>query len=275
MTIRDQAYQRKPLDVFIIDAHTHITPYYKSGWHQPPEQTTLKAFIDTYDRLGIDCCVTAPHALVDAMTTEANQAAADAAKEYPGRIYGYISVAPFGGLSVLKQNLSRFGANPAFVGLKFLGGYNGDYTDPVYRYATNFANEAGCPLLCHTWADTPSLAVMREMAETHPNLHLICAHLGGGSKSLTLKAVQIVRQVPNFHLETCGSLWNEIAYEELVDMIGADRIIFGTDAINLGTNFDFGRVAFSPLPDADKEKIFATNYLNLLKKSQMGKITRP
>ena len=97
MTIRDQAYQRKPLDVFIIDAHTHITPYYKSGWHQPPERTTLKAFIDTYDRLGIDC-VTAPHALVDAMTTEANQAAADGIS---GRIYGYISVAPFGGLSVL------------------------------------------------------------------------------------------------------------------------------------------------------------------------------
>ena len=234
MSIRDQAFQGKPLSPFIIDAHTHLAPYYKMGWHQKPDFTTVESVIRVYDEMGVNCCVTAPHMIIDSMTTWANETAAAAAKDFPGRIYGYISVAPFEGMEVLRENLKRFGGNPAFVGLKFLGGYNGDYTEPVYRYATDFANETGCPILCHTWGNTPTLEVLRDMAETHPRLNILCAHQGGGSRELT----------------------------------------FRTDVINLDARFDFGRVAFSPLSDEAKEKIFAGNYLRLLEKSQMGSISR-
>lgn len=274
MSIRDQAFQGKPLSPFIIDAHTHLAPYYKMGWHQKPDFTTVESVIRVYDEMGVNCCVTAPHMIIDSMTTWANETAAAAAKDFPGRIYGYISVAPFEGMEVLKENLKRFGGNPAFVGLKFLGGYNGDYTEPVYRYATDFANETGCPILCHTWGNTPTLEVLRDMAETHPRLNILCAHQGGGSRELTFRAAPIVREVPNFHLEICGSLWNELGIEDIVEMIGEDRVIFGTDVINLDARFDFGRVAFSPLSDEAKEKIFAGNYLRLLEKSQMGSISR-
>ena len=274
MTIREQAFQGKALSPFIIDAHTHLSPYYKLGWHQHPGRVNLRALMENYDRLGIDCCVTAPHQLCDSMSTWACEVAADAAKEYPGRIYGYISVAPFEGMDVLKENLTRFGRDPAFVGLKFLGGYNGTYSDPVYQYAADFADEMRCPLLCHTWENNPPLAEMQEMAEKRPGLKLIMAHLGGGSREMTVQAAALIRQIPNLYMDICGSLYNELGIEEVVELTGGDRVIFGTDAFNLGTNYDLGRLAFSPLEDCIKEKIFSGNFLKLLETSQMGRIRK-
>lgn len=274
MTIRDQAYGGRPLAPFIIDAHTHLSYYYRSGWHQKPGYGDLKQIMHIYDTLGVDCIVTAPHELIDGVTVRANEVASQAAAEFPGRVYGYISVAPLDGMDVLKRSLARYGADPAFVGLKFLGNYNGDYTDPVYMYALDFADEAGCPVLCHTWSNRPSLELMRDMAASHRNANIVCAHLGGGSEPYTLKAARIVNELDNFHLEICGSLWSTYGIEDVVDMVGADRVIFGSDAVNLDARFDFGRVAFAPLDDDVKTRIFSGNFLRLLIKSQMGKIVR-
>ena len=60
--------------------------------------------------------------------------------------------------------------------------------------------------------------------------------------------------------------------EAIVDLIGEDKIIFGTDAINLDPKYELGKVAFSTLSDTVKEKIFARNYLKILENSQLGKI---
>lgn len=272
MSIRDLAFEGKPIPSFIIDAHTHIGPYFKSGWHQNPDYTSLDSMIRVYDRLGINCFVTAPHLITDSMTVQANEAALEAAKRYPGRAYCYISVAPFEGMDVLKKNLDRFGKEPAFVGLKFLGGYNGTYTEDVYRYAADFAQETACPILCHTWGSSSFLNTMREMAETHPEASIIAAHQGGGSADMTEFAASFMPDVPNFYLELCGSLYNPLCLDDIVGMVGEDRVIFGTDAINLDPKFDFGRVAFSPLEDSIKEKIFSGNYLRLIEKSRMGRI---
>ena len=56
------------------------------------------------------------------------------------------------------------------------------------------------------------------------------------------------------------------------DMAGEDKVIFGTDAINLDPKYELGKVAFSPLSDAVKKKIFAENYLKVLQYSRMGTI---
>ena len=73
-------------------------------------------------------------------------------------------------------------------------------------------------------------------------------------------------------MEICGSLDNALPVEAIVDMVGEDKVIFGTDAINLDPKYELGKVAFAPLSDAIKKKIFAENYLKVLQYSQMGKI---
>ena len=44
------------------------------------------------------------------------------------------------------------------------------------------------------------------------------------------------------------------------------------ERINLDAKYELGRVAFSPMNDTMKRKIFAENYLRMLETSQMGKI---
>lgn len=272
MTIKQRALAGLPLDIPIIDAHTHTGPKYRRGWHQNPDYASVEGQLALYDTVGIDCCVTAPHPLCDAMSVLTNETAAREAEMFPGRIYGYIYIAPSDGMELCRENLNKYSKNPAFVGIKFLSGYQGGCDDPVYRYAADFANEVGCPLLMHTWADDPSVASMAKLAETHPELTLLMAHQGGGKEADTLRAAPFVRQIPNLYMELCGSLYNCLSFSDIADLVGTDKMIFGTDAIDLDPRFDFGRLAFSDLPDEAKERIFAGNFLHILEKSQLGKI---
>lgn len=272
MTLREKAFGAMPLDIPIIDAHTHLGCHYGRGWHQNPKYTSTDALMKLYDSMGIHCCVTAPHPLIDSMSSLANEICAEEAHRYPGRVYGYIFVAPFEGMDSCRRDLKKYAQDPAFVGLKFLGGYNGNYTDPVYEYAADFANEVGCPLLCHTWNNKPSIQSMVEMAEKRPNLSLLLAHQGGGTQAMTEAAAPFVRDIPNLYMELCGSLGNTLSFEDIRLLVGEDNMIFGTDAVNLDPRFDFGRLAFSTMPDSAKKKIFAENFLKLLEKSQLGKI---
>lgn len=273
MTIREMAYLGLPLDIPIIDAHTHIGPQYNKGWHQKPEHITVEGQLEVYDRLGIDCCVTAPHHMCSHMIEITNLVAADAAKRFPGRVYGYIYIAPYDGMEGCKRDIARYGQDPSFLGLKFLPGYNGGLDQAVYQYAADFANEMRCPILCHTWENNPPLKDVLDLAEKRPDLSLLVAHQGGGQAEMTRRCAERMRDLPNVWMELCGSLHNKLGVEDMVELVGEDRLIFGTDMTDLDPRFDFGRVAFSTLPDGVKRKIFAANYLSVLERSQMGKIS--
>jgi predicted TIM-barrel fold metal-dependent hydrolase len=275
MTIRDEAFLGKPVSAFVVDAHTHIGPYYLYGWYQSPRETTPDAIIRSMDRLGIDCIVTAPHPLILGMMAVANETAAKASRDFPGRIYGYISICPGEGLEAVKAQLQQYGADPNFLGLKFLPGYHGSLTQKEYNYAVDYANEKACVILTHTWSNTPPLSEVEEIAEKHPRLKLLCAHQGGGSADCSVQLAKIMKRQPNLYMEVCGSLINTMAMEDLVGLTGEDRIIYGSDLINLDPRYDFGRVVFSPLDDHIKMKFLSQNYLSLLQNSQMGRIVQP
>ncbi len=272
MTIRDEAFAGLPVSPFVIDAHTHIAPYYMSGWYQTPKETTNQAIVASLDRLGINCIVTAPHLLITGMMAAANTVAAAAAAEYPGRIYGYIVICPGEGMDAVKAELKKYGNHPSFVGLKFLPGYHGILNQPEYQYAADFAAERSSVILTHTWGNSPDLSEVEDLAAKRPSLRLLCAHQGGGAAPLSYKLAGIMKRVPNITMEICGSLLNPLGIEDLVDLVGEDRIVYGSDLINLDVRYDFGRVVFSPLTDTIKKKILSGNYLNLLRDSQMGKI---
>ncbi|MGI5878449.1 MAG: amidohydrolase family protein [Christensenellales bacterium] len=272
MTIRDEAFQGKPVSAFVVDAHTHIGPYYMSGWYQSPQETTTGAIVRSMDRLGIDCIVTAPHPLVMGMMAVANETTAAAISDFPGRIYGYICVCPGEGMEAVREQIGLYADHPGFLGLKFLPGYHGSLTQPEYRYAAGFANDRRCVVLTHTWGNSPPLNEVEELAQMHPSMKLLCAHQGGGSADLSRSLSQIMASYPNLYMEICGSLSNPLAIEDLVAIAGEDRVIYGSDLINLDPRYDFGRVVFSPLPDGVKRKILSGNFLSLLRDSGMGGI---
>ena len=41
-----------------------------------------------------------------------------------------------------------------------------------------------------------------------------------------------MKDLPNVWMELCGSLNNSLGVEEIAELVGADRMVFGTDAID-------------------------------------------
>ena len=272
MTIREEAFAGLPLSCPVVDAHTHIGPYHMSGWHQKYDRVDTGLVLEDLTRLGIDCIVTAPHPMVQERMEEANRMAAEMAIQYPGKVYGYISIVPSCGMDAVKKELETYREKPAFLGLKFLTGYHGDLLQPEYEYAMDFADEMGCPVLCHEYGNIPNRAEFVEALKTRHAMKLLIAHQGGGFAADTRACAPIIRDHENAYMEICGSLDNSLPVEAIADMVGEDKVIFGTDAINLDSKYELGKVAFSTLDDHIKEKIFAGNYLHILKHSQMGNI---
>jgi len=268
--IREEAFAGKPVSVPVIDSHSHICAYYNSGWYQ--SFTSNKEVISLMEHLGIDCIITAPHILVAGRMEDANKAADRAAKEFPGRIYGYISICPHEGINAIKDAINNYSKNSSFIGMKFLPGYHGPLACIEYDYALDFANEVGCPVLIHTWSGSPGLNEFERVVKTRSNLKLMVAHQGGGNGKCTDDLAALMKQYPNLYMEICGSLFNQYSIEDMVGMAGEDRVIYGSDMINLDPRYDFGRVVLSTLSYEVKKKILAENFLSLLQNSQMGKV---
>jgi len=246
--------------------------YRYSGYYQTPEELPLPAVIKFMDRLGVDCIVNASHYMINGGMEEANAEADEYTAAFPGRAYGYVSVCPSRGLAAVRGELDKYKSHPGFLGLKLLGGYHGPYTQPEYMYAFDFANEMGCPVLVHTWSNNPPLTQIAGIAENRPNMNVMCAHQGGGSEECSRELAKIMKDAPNLYMEICGVLWNTLSMEELVELAGEDRVIYGSDMVDLDPRYDFGLVVLSTLDDAVKKKILAENYLRLLDKSSMGRI---
>jgi len=270
MKIIDEAFAGMPVSVPVIDAHSHILGYYRYGWYQA--FTGNSDVIALMDHLGIDCIVTAPHTLILDNMEQANKVAVEATQEYHGRIYGYISINPVEGLEAVKFNLKHFSNNKNFIGLKFLPGYHGPLACAEYDYAMDFAEEMACPVLCHIWGNNPPLKDIERAVKARPELKLMIAHQGGGTAECTDEYAKLMGTYPNLYMEICGSLYNSYSIEELVAFAGEDRVIFGSDQINLDPRYDFGRVVFSTLDDRVKKKILAENFINICRDSRMGHV---
>lgn len=272
MTIREEAFQGLPISCPIIDAHNHTGITNSNGWHQNLNSVETGAFMKDLDRLGIDCIISSTHMIGPGYMQEANLQTVAEAAQFPGRVYGYIAVVPWCGMDAVREELKKYARHPAFVGLKLLAGYHGEILQPEYEYALDFADEVGCPVLCHIWNNIPDRSGIPAALRNRHNMKFMVAHQGGGREKDTYACVPIIRDHENAYMELCGSLFNRIPVEGLAELVGVDKLIFGTDAIDLDAKFELGKVAFSPLDDAAKKKIFAENFLRISKDSQMSHI---
>jgi predicted TIM-barrel fold metal-dependent hydrolase len=99
---------------------------------------------------------------------------------------------------------------------------------------------------------------MPAFADRHPGMKLIIAHLG------SVEHVDAVANAKhgNIFVDTSGSAScrNNIV-EYAVERVGSEKILFGTDTYAF--SFQFGRIALSRLPLADKENTLWKNALGL------------
>ncbi len=120
------------------------------------------------------------------------------------------------------------------VGLKLhptVDGYPADDRE-LDRYL-EIASEARCPVACHSAPGDADPDHIRRLAERFSNVPIILYHTYLGPSEGRGRATQHVREQPNLYLETSWCQWRTVL--RLIDEVGADRVLFGSDASIDGT----------------------------------------
>jgi hypothetical protein len=161
--------------------------------------------------------------------------------------------------------LERCVANGPMVGVKLWVAHrcSAKDLDPIIRRAA----ELKAVVFQHTWmkvngndpGESTPLDIV-ELAMRHPDVPLICGHTGGDWE----RGVRAIRARKNLYADLAGSDpcagYTEMAVREL----GAERVIYGTDAGGRSFASQLGKVLGADIPAPAKELILSGNLQRLM-----------
>ena len=153
-----------------------------------------------------------------------------------------------------------------FAGLKFWISQHA--TDPRTYEAVEAALELGWPVLYHSYyrthGDAPSSEAepmeIAELANRYPEGCFIMAHMGAQFEH----GLQAVADCENVIVDYAGTINEKGAYELGLELVGEDRIVFGTDLPGACYYTNAGRVLEMNASDGVKQKIFSENITRVL-----------
>ena len=135
--------------------------------------------------------------------------------------------------------------------------------DPIVRRAV----ELKVPLLQHAYdrvaGNMPgesSCADVAELAARHPDASFICAHTGNDWE----RGIRTIRAQRNVWAEVCGSDPTAGFVEMAVRELGAERVIYGSDAGGRSFASQLAKVYSAQLPESAQRRILGGNLRRLL-----------
>lgn len=248
----------------IIDCHVHLIP--RAGETQAE---ALAQMLRCMDRLGIaQACLSLGDRLIVQPTAdelrESNAWVASAVALAPDRIIGFVYCSP-NHPEVSLQQLEQYAVDGPFRGIKLWVCQLCDHAgnDAICARAA----ELGLPVLQHTWVkatgNMPTESEPKQLvtlARRHPLTKFIMAHAGGDWE----RGLRTVRYQPNIYPDTCGND-PEAGFTELaVKLVGAERIVFGSDATGRSFASQLAKVTGADLGEDEKRLILGENLLGLM-----------
>lgn len=197
-------------------------------------------------------------------TVTGNRLALEAAAEQNGRLGVWLVANPWRGsdAALIRDQLEL----PHVWGLKLhpdvheypIGG-------PGYDQYLSLARQAGVPVLCHgqtrsPWSDPADIAAVSARFEGLP---LLMAHAGVWRDGFE-RAALLAAEVPDLHVEICGSRLTSTWVERFVTMVGAEKVVFGTDACFHDPRIGLGKVLSARLEERDRRLVLGGNARRLL-----------
>lgn len=257
---------RAAVNAKVIDCHAHFATR-----STPDARDNDRLLVEAADKLGIDllCCslLTARRPANADQFRECNREAAEAVKRFPGRVLAYAYVNP-GYTKEAVDDIRRCVQDRGFMGVKVYNEYR--CTEPVFYPIVETAIELKVPILFHAGhmhffnEQQPRISDgghIAELAARYPEAMFICGHVcGGGDWEWTIKAL---RNAPSVYLDTSGSVIDEGTVEMCVDVLGADRVLFGCD---MSMTAGVGKVRAAELRPEDRAKILGGNMSRILAK---------
>lgn len=234
----------------IIDAHNHLGS--RVDIRQNPE-----SLIEQMDQVGVDKCVVFPFPI-----EWDNDYVEKSVKKYPTRLIGFVGVDAWkeNATDTIEKYVQSYGAK----GIKLhplRNGYPLDMhklTDPIFRKAVEYS----IPIICHGCDEVFNNPYQfEEMARTFPEVCLIMAH--GGFLWAREQGLRVANRNKNIWVET--SIMYSSDVRNFVDLIGAERVIWGTDTPAANLVYERKKIETAIIDEDQRSKILGANIAKLLK----------
>lgn len=244
----------------VIDAHAHIM----TGSYEQDKHDILKA-VEMYNisRVYVSAIDGGQFYPSPEEIEGYNAEMHSFARQYRGLIYGYCYVNPAHANTseVIRRGIEDCG----FAGVKLWVSHHCDNPQvfPVIEQCIGY----NVPVLVHAFHkavgqlpnETTGVHVAA-LARRYPQAKLLMAHLGANC----YHGIKAVRNCPNVMVDFSGSLFRRDDIDYTVEMIGAERILFGTDMPQPGSYLsNLGRVLEAELSDMQRDMILCKNALRL------------
>lgn len=259
------AKQGKPLDnIRVIDSHAHMSHDGAEGigfLHQPYGDAA--SMVERAKLMGIDAMCVSGFLAVWTDYEEGNAIIVDAMKRYPGFYHGYAALQPQYVTDWKKEFKLWYGKH----GMSGLKPYHPrtfiPYNDKAWAPWFAYGNTINAYALIH-----PSPNVVEEasdLARKYKNISFLLAHSGASYPDARL-AIEVAKKYKNVYLEITLTSVTYRVIEFMVDQVGADRVLFGTDQPMRDPIPQFGWMAYSHCTFEEKKKMFGLNMQKILKR---------
>ncbi len=248
----------------IWDLHVHL-----SGVPGATPAERMAELIAFADRMGIErLCVYmgipwSKDPKPDTFRKE-NDQVLDAIGKFPDRTFGFVYLNPKYVEESLAE-LDRCVSRGPMVGVKLWVAHrcNAAELDPIIKRAS----ELQAVIFQHTWlkvaGNDPGESTpfdLAELAARHPRTPIICGHTGGDWE----RGIRAIRAHKNLYADLAGSDpvagYTEMAVREL----GAERVIYGSDAGGRSFASQLGKVLGAQITEAAKQLILSGNLKRLM-----------
>jgi predicted TIM-barrel fold metal-dependent hydrolase len=276
----------------LIDFHTHVVPpgikerrdkyvgrdaCFSLLYAEPEAKlATAEEVIASMDEHGIDKSVILNLGWVShELCVETNDYILEAIARYPERLIGFCVIQPLAGDKALKE-LERCARN----GAKGIGEMRPDVQgfdlkdgkimkpiiEAVIEHDLIFLTHASEPV-GHQYFGKGTITpeVIYPFILNFPDLKVVCAHWGGGLPFYALMP-EVDKALSNVYFDTAATpfLYKSQIFKQVADIIGSDRILFGSDYPLLSPKRIIDQLESTGLSQEDKAKILGGNAQRLL-----------
>ena len=243
----------------VIDVHTHFISEETETVDWIGNGRSIEKLISVAKKLGISEIRTSAMdgLLFDGIT--GNKSVDKVIKEKKFNIRGYVTTNPY-----YKEDLHLALAklhDDHYDGVKLYPSKNWyQYDGILYEPILEKASELQKYFLLH---GTPEEA--ERVMKKYPNLNVLLAH-STQSYEFMDKVIKLADKYPQLYVDICCRYIVNGAIEYLVNNIGSERVLFGSDSNLLSQEAHLGWLGYSNLSFEDKKNILSNNAKKLVKK---------
>jgi predicted TIM-barrel fold metal-dependent hydrolase len=263
-TLWPRFLEGKPLGIDVVDAHGHLGPSAGYVLEAQEERQQLKACLHAMDAIGIQTFILSGMQALMGSPVEGNDLIESLLRPHADRIVGYLAFNPFYA-SELTPKFDAYFKGPVFKGFKTLCSYwRVDITDPRFEPMWAYANRHHLPVLNHTWdGGYNNPAMFKDLVKRYPNVSFLLGHSGGGDQGRQ-EAEALAQKHSNVYLEWCGSFCSTVLWEDTLRRVNPRQVVFGTDAMAHGFEWELARLLSLNVPDSILKPILGGNMRRIL-----------